>query len=485
MERGSKAPMKHVALITIVAAAALTGSASKPIVQPANHATSKSTLTILYTASAQGQIRSCNCTKFRFGGYGREATLVKSIREKAENVILIEGGDALEWTGFQSDLKAEVTARALKLIGYDAMVPGEDEVGKPGKRYVELLEHGPVRIVCANFRKDGGDKPTYSPYVIVTTKGKLKVGIIGLLSPSVGRAFQQTEFASSVGDPQESLNAVLGEVRKKTDFVVVVYHGPLDEAKKLKAEGAGLLLATHRTTREVLFPDKNSDTNEVTAPIEKRASAFLANAETSTNWSLGRIDLELDSVRQVKSAAHKLFYLDRRYDEDPEMVKIYDEYNTKVKDAVLTASAKFKSDAEEMLKKRGLNLEQIRARLRKSPFVTADKCKECHKEIYEIWSNSRHAKAMETLKKTKQEFDPECVSCHATGVMVRNGFTNMRDTPELANVQCEACHGPAEKHIASPAKGFGKADEHTCRSCHTDERNPDFDYAQEWAKIMH
>ena len=410
---------------------------------------------------------------------------MKSIREKADNLVLFEGGDAIEWTGFQSDLKAEVTARALKLIGYDAMIPGEDEIGKQGKRYVELLEQGPVRIICANFHKDGGDKLTYLPYVVVTTKGKLKVGIIGLISPSVGRAFQQAEFASSVSDPKDALKAVLGEVRKKADFVVVVYHGPFDEANKLVDEGIGLIVATHRTSREILFPDNNSETNEVTVPIEKRASTFLANAETSTNWSLGRIDLELDSNRRVKSAAHKLFYLDRRYEEDPDMVKVYDEYNTKVKDAVLTASAKFKKDMEDMLKKRGINLEQIRTRLRKSPFVTANKCKECHKEIYEIWSKSRHAKAMETLKKTKQEFDPECISCHATGVVVRNGFTNMLETPELANVQCEACHGPAEKHVASPAKGFGKADEHSCRSCHTDERNPDFDYAQKWAKIMH
>ncbi len=146
--------MKHFTLFSIVIVTALTSSAPKPNIQPVNHIASKRiTLTILYTAAAQGQIRSCNCTKFRFGGYGREATLVKSIREKSENVVLIEGGDALEWTGFQSDLKAEVTARALKLIGYDAIIPGEDEVSKSGKHYIELLEKGAVRIVCANFRK--------------------------------------------------------------------------------------------------------------------------------------------------------------------------------------------------------------------------------------------------------------------------------------------------------------------------------------------
>ena len=30
------------------------------------------------TGGCRGQIRSCNCTRFRFGGYGRQSTLVKS-----------------------------------------------------------------------------------------------------------------------------------------------------------------------------------------------------------------------------------------------------------------------------------------------------------------------------------------------------------------------------------------------------------------------
>jgi mono/diheme cytochrome c family protein len=92
---------------------------------------------------------------------------------------------------------------------------------------------------------------------------------------------------------------------------------------------------------------------------------------------------------------------------------------------------------------------------------------------------------MATLSKTKQEFDPECIRCHATGTTARHGFTNAADTPELVNVQCEACHGPALAHTKSPAKGFGKANEETCRACHTTERAPDFDYDIAWAKIMH
>lgn len=120
------------------------------------------------------------------------------------------------------------------------------------------------------------------------------------------------------------------------------------------------------------------------------------------------------------------------------MVKVYDAYNESVKKAILQNSAGFKKNAEAMLAKRGLNLTEMRQRLRKSPFATDAKCKDCHPRIYEIWSSSDHAHAMATLSKTKQEFDPECIHCHATGTTERNGFTNAKDTPELGNVQCEA-----------------------------------------------
>jgi hypothetical protein len=392
----------------------------------------------------------------------------------------------VEWTGFHSDLKTQVAARAFKLLGYHAIIPGEDELGRGASKYLGCFDQKSVPIICANYHKDNAQKATYPAYSIVKTETGLKVGLIGLLSPSTARLFEEEDFRASVRVPEVALKSTVSEIKSKSDFIIVVFHGPLDEAKKLAAvKGIGLILCTHRTKRDVLFPDKEKDTNEVVAPVEKQNDVLVINAETNTNWSLGRIALQLAPNYKVKSADHKLFYLDRRYDEDPDMVKIYEEYNTKVKDAVLTASAEFKKTSETLLKKRGLNLDEMRTRLHKSPFAAAETCKECHKEIYEIWSNSKHAHAMATLEKTHQEYDPECVSCHATGTRTRNGYINQKETPQLGNVQCEACHGPAQTHISSPKKGFGAVGEQTCRMCHTDERTPDFDYSQGWAKIMH
>ncbi len=494
--------MKVKAPVVLALAAALSCLAArptKPTLQP------PSSFVLLYTSCANGQIRSCNCTKFRFGGYGREMTLLGSIRSASKDVLLVEGGDACGGTGLQASLKADVASQAMKLLGYGAMVPGEEELGVRGTSYIEHFTASakappaaadskdkpasgqaaaPCPIVCANLFKEGETKPILPPYVVLKTAGGLRVAVIGLIDESLCSPWLGMSFGKVVKDPGEVLPAVAKEARAKADLVVVIYHGVVSASSSLaRIKGIDLILSTHPDDQHRIFPAK--DSNTVDAPVGKLGSAVLVESETSTNWCLGRLDIALSADGHIKEVKHKLLYLDRAYEEDPAMVKVYDDYNEKVKQATLASASAFKKKAEAMLTARGLNLTEMRERLHKSVFATAAKCKDCHPEIYEIWSSSQHAHAMATLEKTHQEYDPECIQCHVTGAVARNGFSNAKDTPELANVQCEACHGPAAKHVSAPAKGFGKAGEQTCRSCHTTERTPDFDYAVAWAKIMH
>ncbi len=482
--------MKHLAILSVGAAVALLMTHSSATRQSggSQHDTagvsSPSSLTVLYTASATGQIRSCNCTKFRFGGYGRELTLLKSIRAQSPDVILIEGGDTCGWTGFQAKLKAEITASALKLLKYDAMIPGEEELGVRGARYIDYFDPDAVPIVCANIFNAGEDEPAYRPYVILTTNSGLKIAVIGLMDVSVEDIFVSKRFTQVVKEPSDVLPPIVEAVREKVDLVFVVYHASADKAEELAAvPGVDLILATHRSDKHVSFP--SPDSNRVEEGVEIRDGVVYIEARTRTNWSLGVIDLKLDDDGTIAHAEHALLFLDRRYEEDPDMVTIYEEYNEKVKKAVLVNSEKLKKDTEARLLKRGFNVDEMRKRLHRSPFATAEKCRDCHSDAYESWKSTGHASAITTLEKTNQDYDPECVSCHATGVFVRHGFRNRKDDPELVNVQCEACHGPGLDHARLPLKDFGRIGEQMCLSCHTEDQTPDFDFDTAWARIKH
>ena len=48
-----------------------------------------------------------------------------------------------------------------------------------------------------------------------------------------------------------------------------------------------------------------------------------------------------------------------------------------------------------------------------------------------------------------------------------------------------ACHSAGLKHVEKPTAGYGSTGEENCRSCHTEDFNPDFDYEELWKPIAH
>jgi hypothetical protein len=103
------------------------------------------------------------------------------------------------------------------------------------------------------------------------------------------------------------------------------------------------------------------------------------------------------------------------------------------------------------------------------------RCRECHAEEYQAWSNTTHAQA---------SFDPifqvslqqvaepgECFSCHTTGYNSNTGqFV-------LSGVTCEACHGPYRPEHPKESMTVA-ASEELCGTCHTGT-------SAEWASSHH
>ena len=107
-------------------------------------------------------------------------------------------------------------------------------------------------------------------------------------------------------------------------------------------------------------------------------------------------------------------------------------------------------------------------------------CSGCHEKVATDWQKGRHAGAFADLEKSGQENLPACVPCHVTGHSQPGGFIDGEITPDLAGVQCEACHGPGRRHAASPGTGaiVRAPGVDTCRRCHTPGQDPGFDYAK-------
>lgn len=102
-------------------------------------------------------------------------------------------------------------------------------------------------------------------------------------------------------------------------------------------------------------------------------------------------------------------------------------------------------------------------------YAGSSACANCHKDIFENWTSTRHAQAFSSpifqRDWSKLAQQTACLQCHTTG------FNPEEGTFAEAGVTCEACHGPFQpRHPAEPMAR--KTDADLCSTCHkttTDE----------------
>jgi hypothetical protein len=164
-------------------------------------------------------------------------------------------------------------------------------------------------------------------------------------------------------------------------------------------------------------------------------------------------------------------------------------------------------------------------------YVGVDKCAECHTKAYDVWKETPHAKAFESLdpvhkrhgyerlKGISRVYDAECLACHVTGwepqevLRFKTGFLNeefARDEADksaarlLKGNQCENCHGPGSRHVELIEKFLETDDDELrkearslmhvsletakktlCYSCHDLDNSPHFEFDKYWEEVKH
>jgi hypothetical protein len=115
------------------------------------------------------------------------------------------------------------------------------------------------------------------------------------------------------------------------------------------------------------------------------------------------------------------------------------------------------------------------------PLLGHDGCKSCHPVQTKFWQTTRHATAYQSLQRQDQALNLECLPCHVT---TSPGVTLGKDQlltlpPGLQTVGCENCHiGPGRTHAGNPGQFqmTKQVAEKICLSCHTKERDNNFEY---------
>jgi hypothetical protein len=203
--------------------------------------------------------------------------------------------------------------------------------------------------------------------------------------------------------------------------------------------------------------------------LNKVGETYLVSANPQGKY-LGQLDLVLSRGGEIQDAVLQIHELGEQAPEVEEVKERVDAFVKENKE--LSRSTRVKPEPTQ-----GEASEK---------FLGVGNCANCHREDYEIYQASAHAKAWESLVEKGQTSNPECIACHVVGWEWHGGYDPTAvagGRNSLVDVQCEACHGYGTEH-AREGVWLAEAKD-SCARCHTAEFDPDFDYARDWKKIAH
>ena len=116
-----------------------------------------------------------------FGGTARLITAIKEARERANNSLLLDGGDQFQGTLYYTYYKGKVAAEMMNKLGYDAMTVGNHEFddGPEVLRGFMDAVRFPVLMSNADVTREPALRDVIKKSDIITVGGQ-KIGLIGL-----------------------------------------------------------------------------------------------------------------------------------------------------------------------------------------------------------------------------------------------------------------------------------------------------------------
>lgn len=354
-------------------------------------------------------------------------------------------------------------------MNYDAITLGERDFLHGTNFLLDLQKELKLPFVSANIFYEENNKPVFSPFIIKklknfrhgdTTIPEVSVGIFGVMLYRNQLIFDKGEPNLIVGDPIEAAKKVVAEMKDKCDIIVCLAHLRYNELQPF-AEAVpevDVLLAGHDPVMRM-------------EPMKIHESIALAGGNKGQYVGDLRLIIKNNSVFDYEG---HVVTLDDKFKDDPEMTDFIKDF--KEKEMKLT----FKIN-----RRRSRNMDM---------YAGTEVCKKCHEPQFKQWEKTGHAHAFARLKKDDQHKNYECVPCHTTGFARYNGFYTYDETPEMADVQCEACHGIGKLHVSTAEKLKDKKQaaamlapisEYSCSNCHTTERDPNFDFKKAVDKVKH
>ncbi len=263
--------------------------------------------------------------------------------------------------------RARLIVESLNLIGYDAMGIGDDDLTLGKEFLLDISKKANFPILCSNLVDQGSGKNLFQTFLIKEING-VRVGLFSLLSPDFfPNPSDPRKKGLSFHSPVETAQAMVRELRPKTDLIILLSH--LGYAKDMelaqRVQGIHVISGAHtginlpnpplikntiivQTGSRGMFGGKlnlifyNNETafyntatkasleSNIKSYHERMNSKGMTEVERSQfRKAIEEAERTLHQFQGKNSFTNRILSLHDRMREDPEIKKMIEDYKTK------------------------------------------------------------------------------------------------------------------------------------------------------------
>jgi 5'-nucleotidase len=272
-------------------------------------ASSARRIVILHTNDTHSRIDPFPEDGGRFAGLGgaaRRASLVRDIRRRNPNALLLDSGDIFQGTPYFNFFGGEIEFKTMSSMRYDVATLGNHDFDNGVNHLAEMMPHADFEFVSANYDVEGTSLVQHvNPFTIREVDG-VKIGIFGLGIDFSGLVMPALHEGVSYLDPAIVAKSTVDALRGQGCHLVVClshlghrYNRDQVSDTSLASEVAGIDVILGGHTHTFL------DEPEVVA--SPGGWTTLINQVGFAGIRLGRIDITVDAEGRPRSYSSRCY----------------------------------------------------------------------------------------------------------------------------------------------------------------------------------
>lgn len=248
-----------------------------------------------------------------FGGSARLVTAVNEARGRAENSILVDGGDQFQGSLFYTYYKGKVAAEFMNKLGYDAMTVGNhefDDGPEVLRGFIDSVDF-PVLMSNADIRDEELLTDRIKKSTVIEVGGE-QIGLIGLTpedTHDLASPGPNITFSDPVPAVQAEVDKLTGEGVNK---IIVLSHSGygVDQRVAQETTGVDVIVGGHSNTYLSNVSDKAA------GPYPTVVNGVQIVQAYAYGKFLGELNVTFDDDGNVVEAVGEPLIMDNTVTED-------------------------------------------------------------------------------------------------------------------------------------------------------------------------